>query len=425
MFALARCFSASTALCFLLVPALVAQRYVPRQITFSGYPAASHAELLAASGLTPGTAIGQPQIQAAARKLDDTGLFSDIRFSFNGVDLHYVLKPAEGAAPAIYENFPWWSRSELGAEVTAKVPLFHGSVVPESGLQTEVVSTLTALLRQKGIVATVDAVAQKNPAGDTVGVNFRMDSPPVKVGTVTFGGASAEWAAPLAAIEKAAAEQDYGTGTESVLEAAVKAIYHRKGYLDVSLEKFAYGQPQFANGTVTVPVSASIAEGAQYRLAALHLSGDLLMTPDEFAKQAKLHPGDIADEDLLRQTLFGVAIRYKAKGHLRAEVNANPVFDRANHTVDYSITVMPGPVFRMGKLTLVNLDPDQQALVRKDWSLQSGGVYDATYPPTFLNRNKSTLHALDGWSASYKEYANLDTHVVNLVITFHPGGPVQ
>jgi hypothetical protein len=34
----------------------------------------------------------------------------------------------------------------------------------------------------------------------------------------------------------------------------------------------------------------------------------------------------------------------------------------------------------------------------------AGGVYDATYAPVFLNKNAKTLHALDGWSASYKQY---------------------
>jgi cell division septal protein FtsQ len=55
----------------LFVSALSAQKYVPKKISFSGYTAATEAELLAASGLQPGVAIGQPDIQAAAQKLND------------------------------------------------------------------------------------------------------------------------------------------------------------------------------------------------------------------------------------------------------------------------------------------------------------------------------------------------------------------
>jgi hypothetical protein len=57
--------------------------------------------------------------------------------------------------------------------------------------------------------------------------------------------------------------------------------------------------------------------------------------------------------------------------------------------------------------------------------LNQGDAYDATYPPTFLNRNKNNLHQLDAWSAAYKQYENEDTHVVDLVITFRQGGPLN
>jgi hypothetical protein len=59
---------------------------------------------------------------------------------------------------------------------------------------------------------------------------------------------------------------------------------------------------------------------------------------------------------------------------LRAAISANPTFDRAQHTVDYSITVQPGSVFHMGKLSLVDPDPSQQALVMNYWTMHAGDV---------------------------------------------------
>jgi outer membrane protein insertion porin family len=408
-----------------MIPALQAQKYTPKQITFSGYSAVSQADLLAASGLNSGTPIGQPEMQAAAQRLSDTGLFSDIRFSFDGAALHYTLKPADDAEPVFYQNFPWWTAQTLNAAVAAKLPLFHGLLVPESGLQSQVAADLAKLLQQKGVTATVSAVPVADPSGHVVGVAFHIDTPPVQIGEVQFQGVSPNWTTPLAAIQKAAAGQDFGGGTESSLNAAIKAVYHRQGYLDVALSNFSYGDPQLLNGKVAVPVSATIQEGPQYRLSSLKLSGDVLMTPGEFANQAKIHAGDIVNEDLLRQTLAQIAGPYHAKGYIRATITAAPAFDRTQHTVDYSITVTPGPVFHMGKLTLLNLDPDKQALVMKYWTLRQGDAYDATYPTSFLNRNKSNLHQLDAWSADYKQYENEDTHIVDLVITFRPGGQLN
>jgi len=401
-----------------------AQKFVPKKITFSG-TTASRGELLAVSGLKPGDTVGQAEIQGAAQKLIDTGLFSDVRFSFNGVELNYALKPATTMEPVVYANFPWWDGTALTAAVAAKVPLFHGMVPQEGGMQQQVTTALTALLAEKGVSATVTAVPAKDEAMRDAGVEFHIDAPPVEIGVVSFLGASSAWAEPLAAIQKAAVGQDFDPSTEETLATALRAIYHRQGYLDVAMTGFAHGDPRVTDGKVMVPVSATIVEGAQYRLAGLHLAGDLLMTPEEFAKAAKIHAGDVANEDLLRGTLAAISGPYRAHGYLRAKIEAVPREDSANHTVDYAITVQPGEVFHMGELSLVNLNDRQKAQVLQYWPLHDGDAYDALAVPQFLVKYKNQLHSLDGWSASYKSYEHEDTHIVDLVVTFRPGGPLN
>lgn len=402
-----------------------AQTLIPKKITFDG-TTASQAELLAAAGLKPGSALTQPEVQAAAQKLLDTGMFSDIQFRFDGVELHYALKPAEGMAPVTYANFPWWDGPALEAAVERRVPLFHGSLPPESGMQKAVADALTALLKEKGVEATVTAApAQDLGSGKTLGVQYHVDAPAIEVGAVNFSGASAEWAAPVAGIAKAAEGQTFDGATEATLRVALEAIYHRQGYLEMQLNGFNHGEPQLAGGKVVVPVSANLVEGAQYKLASLTLAGGVLMTPEDFAKAAKLHAGDVANEDLLRATLAMVAQSYKAHGYLRARIDAAPRFDAANHTVSYAITVVPGPVFTMGELSLVNLSDAQKADVLKYWPLRTGDVYDATVAVSFLLRNKANLHSLDGWSATWKAYEREDTHIVDLVVTFRQGGSLQ
>ena len=54
---------------------------------------------------------------------------------------------------------------------------------------------------------------------------------------------------------------------------------------------------------MVVPISMKINEGPQYRLGTITLAGDVLMGKEDFQKQSLLHPGDIAQEDKLRNTL--------------------------------------------------------------------------------------------------------------------------
>jgi outer membrane protein insertion porin family len=402
-----------------------AQKFIPKKITFAG-TSADQAEMLAVSGLKPGNSITQPDIQAAAQKLLDTGMFSNIQFKFDGEDLTYMLTPETNLAPVRYANFPWWDEAALNAAVAAKVPLFHGTVPPESGMQEAVADALTALLKEKGVEATVTgAPSQDLGTGKTQGIEYHIDAPPVQIGTVTLAGVSDAWATPVAGIEKAAQGQAFDGAAEATLRAALNAIYHRQGYLEMEMNGFARGEPQVTDGKVMVPVRASIMEGVQYRVGTLTLAGDVLMTPADFAKTAKLHSGDVANEDLLRGTLAAVAYPYKAHGYLRAKIDAMPRFEAANRTVNYAVTVEPGPVFHMGELSLVNLNDQQKADVLRLWPMREGDVYDATVATSFLVKNKNNLHSLDGWSGNWKAFEHEDTHIVDLVVTFRLDGTLR
>ncbi|MGA7524011.1 MAG: POTRA domain-containing protein [Acidobacteriaceae bacterium] len=405
-------------------PALSAQKFSPQKITFSG-TTANAAELLAISGLKPGEAVGQAEMQAGAQKLIDTGMFSDVQFSFNGVDLNYALKPATTMEPVRFDNFPWWDAAALNAAVAAKVPLFHGSVPPESSMQQAVATALTALLAAKGVTATVTGTPAEDPATHAVWVGYHIDAPAVQVGSVHLSGVSADWAEPVLAIQKAAEGQDFDGATEATLATALRAIYDRQGYLQEALTGYAHGTPELVDGKVMVPVSAVVQEGAQYRVRGMQFAGDAVLNAEAFNKMAKLHLADIANEDLLHATLAEMATVYKSKGYLRAKVDVTPALDAGRRTVDYAITVDPGPAFHMGTLSLVNLNDQQTAEVRQCWPLHEGDVYDALVVPQFLNRYKNQLHSLDGWSASYKAYEHEDTHAVDLVVTFRPGGPLH
>lgn len=419
-----RFLSAIAAACLFLATSLAAQQFLPRKILFVG-DTTNQAALLAASGLKLGVAIGPDQIRAGAQKLLDTGLFTNVQFGFDGQTLTYKLTPADGLEPVLYANFPWWDSASLTAAVEAKVPLFHGSVIPESGLQQQVAEALTALLAQKGVQAVVTPALAYNEHGAKTGVSFHIDSPGIEVGTVKLAGVDPAFTSDVDAIETAAGGQDFDGSTQASLAVALQAVYHRQGYLSEDLTGFAHGQPELSGGKVLVPVTATVAAGPQYRVAALTQAPGGLLSAADFARLTQLHPGDVANEDKLHTMLAMVVNAYQANGYIKAEVAAPPVLDSAAHTVSYAIAVTPGPLFHMGQLTLVGLNDSQRSDVLRVWPLHPGDVYNSIEVASFLVRHKNELHSLDGWSASYRQIAHLDTDVVDLVVTFHQGGPLR
>src|ERR1700733_14003465 len=99
----------------LTIPALApAQTMVAKTITFTGAPQ-SQAELLTLSGLTPGKTLTKDDIDAAANRLDASGLFTSVQYSTPPGVLAFALEPSARAQmqQVRYANFVWYTQAEL------------------------------------------------------------------------------------------------------------------------------------------------------------------------------------------------------------------------------------------------------------------------------------------------------------------------
>jgi outer membrane protein insertion porin family len=412
----------------LAISAAEAQPYQPKTITFAGYKDATSDELSQVAGIHLGTPITQEDIRAAAEKLNATGLFSNVKFQADATGLHFDLTPAEILLPVSFENFPWWKDEEIVSQLHAHVPLFHGTLPPTSTMQQQVTDALVALLATKDVTATVETTQQEEvDTGKLAAIRFRILAPPITIGAVTFTGVSSGNSPDIEPIALASTGQDYSSlATPATLSQSIRNVYHNKGYLEETTASFSPKEPAVQSGRVVVPISMEISEGPLYRLGTITLAGDVLMSKEEFQKRSLLHTGDIAQEDKLRNTLYMVATPYRAKGYIRAHIAADATRHQAPPaTVDYTINVLPGDVFHMGKLTLEGFNDAQKAEFLESWTMNPGDIFDATYPPGFLKKNAAKLHSLDDFSATYKQSEHDDTHAVDLVVTVSKGGPLS
>lgn len=383
----------------------------------------SQDELLAFTGLRAGESLTRDRIQAATDKLTATGLFSTVKFGLDGETLTFQLEPSAGVVPVQYANFPWWDDQTLNAAVAAKVPLFHGALFPGGPMRDQVSAALAALLAAKGVQgAAAGTAAVADAEGNQVAILYRIDTPPVVVEAFHVYNYSGVWTQPLEAVEKSAVGQVYGGATRDKLADAVQAVYGRVGFIDMKMAAPAWGKPHVENGKILVPIQASItSEGGQYHVAGIHLHGEGGMTQEQFAKNAKLHPGDVANVELWAQTQAVVRASFRAQGYLDAKTDAAQTLDRANRTVDYTVTVEPGAEYRMGTLRLLNLSEQQKAELTPYWLMHKGDPFNPDLiPASVVNYHKAraqelqTIHA--GFAAKWT--ADKDAHTVDVVLTF-------
>lgn len=399
-----------------------AQDYVPQKIAFTGSEL-SQAELLAFTGLRPGAPVTRGQMQAATNRLTGIGLFSNVKFSFEGETLTFALEPSPAVVPVQYDNFPWWDDKTLNAAVAAQVPLFHGALYPGGPMREEVTAALVSLLAAKSVRgATISTAAVGNESHDQVAIRYHIDTPPVVIAAFHIYGYTGVWTQPLEAVEKAAFGQKVDGAIRQKLADQVRAVYGKLGFIDLQMTDLAWGQPQIVNGEIAVPLTTSITtEGGQYHVAGIHLNGDLFMKQDQFAHSAKLHPGDVANQEAWKQIQETVKAPYRTHGYLDAKLDAEPTLDRAQHTVDYTIAVEPGPVYRMGQLTLVNLDDKQKAELMPYWLLHPGDPFN----PDLILGSMQRYHSQRAANVqsirsglAVKWSGDHETHVVDVVLTF-------
>jgi outer membrane protein insertion porin family len=419
-------FSFAALLGFVSIPALC-QTYAIKSVTFSGYTASSQQELLAASGLNLAKPVSAADLQAAAQKLNDSGMFAHITYKFDGQTLAFQVEPQPGAVPARFDNFPWLDLKQIDGQLSAKLPLYKGQVIVGSGLERQVVDALTAIAAEQHLAASIVVTPQVElGSGRTTGDEFRMASPPVVISEVKLEGVAPGHEAPLEPVIKAAVDQEYSHATTpETLSTAIVNVYRNQGFLEAEVTLVGNDPPTVTPEKVSVPVKVTIAEGDQCRIGKFVLAGTVLTTQEEFSKHTLLKRGDIANQELLRRTLQSLSGPYRNQGYIRAKIGAVPTLDPAAHTVDYAINVTPGDQFHLGKLELAQASDEQRAKFMTVWKLKTGDPYDSSYVSSFLVKNRDLLHDFDGYSASYKQYEHEDTHVVDLVVTLQHGGSLH
>ena len=411
----------------LFIPTLQisAQSFQLPPISFTGAPALSQADLLKVSGLHPGATATQADIQAAAQRLSDTGLFADIRFESNSTGLVYALNPIppENSLPASFTNFVWWSPAELKSALAARVPLYTGIVPLNGNLQDAIAAALKAMVAERGVTASIVKIAQSDHPGATpTSIAFAIESPPIRVQSLTLVRTSPTMQAKLEKVIKDQTSQPFETNTtRQAIASGLTAAYHNDGYLDMSVVSITQAPPQVTPAGVGLAMTATVNEGSQYSLFQLTWPGSEVISTADFNRQVKLKPGDVASEAALRQSLSIIAAAYFAKGYQDAKVQAPPTFDHLGHHVSYTIAVVPGPQYRIHAIKTVGLSDEQQKQFTSAWGMNAGDIYDTTYVNTFLTKNRS-LTTLAGYSASYKALADPDTHLVDLTLTFVKGG---
>ena len=381
-------------------------------------------QVVSASGLRLGQFAGEEEFKQAAQKLGETGLFTQLNYSYkystSGCDLELQVAENDHLVPIIFDNFVWFSDDELLHMLHDRVPLFDGRV-PEGGhLTDQIADALGTILAERKIDGRVEYMASGPLDGGIESYDYKLSMHAIVIRNMDFPGATDPETPLLQAAAKPLSGQDYLRTKMRVQEKfSFLPVYQARGYLKA---QFAEAQAKVVeNGTQTlVDVSFPVTAGVTYKVMDIKFSGNNVFPAEKLRELIHLKSGEPANSVELTDDLQQIHKLYGSKGYVFAHADAVPTMDDAAATVSYQLKVNEDEMYRMGELNIDGLPPENTKKMLAQWQMKKGDAYDSSYPQRFF----SLMYRDFGLHGSYdivpKEAIDRQQKVVNMNLHFQP-----
>ena len=415
------------------VSAVEANKLVALKVT--GTARYTDKEILAASGLQIGQNAADGDFREAARRLGDSGLFSDVVYSYSssgaGVRLDMQLADTDQSklVPAHFENFVWFTDDELRTALQNRVPLFKQLLPIAGNLPDQISEALQAILTEKQFPGRINYLreSQDESGGPLSAIAYRVEEVSIRIRSIEFPGASPEQTALLATAARRLTGTEYGRAAlAAVAKFDLLPVYLQRGYL-----KAAFGpadarvvpQPSptdnaQAPAELQVDAIVPVMPGKMYSTSSVDWKGNSAIKTGELAPLLHLLTGQPADAVRLLRDIESVGKLYRSRGYMTVQIKPDAQLDEEKSTVQYDLNIVEGDLYKMGELEILGLDTQATARMRAAWTLREGEPYDADYPGKFQDDTGQLVPPGVRWVVSIHETLEAKDKTVDVEIRF-------
>lgn len=391
-------------------------------------------EILAASGLQIGQNVADGDFKEAVRRLGDSGLFSDVVYSYSsanaGTKLELQLADTDKSklVPAQFENFVWFTDDELRTALQRSVPLFKELLPTAGNLPDRVSEALQALLTEKQFPGRVDFLRKEDELdGALIAIDYRVEEVSIRIRSAEFPGASPEQTSLLTTAARRLTGAEYGRSSLAAFARFdLLPVYLQRGYLKATFgpcDARVVPQPSPAadgQGPAELQVDAIVPVKPDkiYSTSRVDWKGNSVVATDEVAPLLHLSPGQPVDAVRLLRDLESVSKLYRSRGYMTVQIKPDAQFDDDKSTVHYVLNVLEGDLYKMGELEIAGLDTQAKARMQEAWTLREGQPYNADYPKKFLDDTRQLVPRGVQWDVSIHETPDAKDKTVDVEIRF-------
>ena len=353
----------------------------------SHYP---EAQIIAETGLKVGETVTKDQLQEAADRLGQLGLFTKVNYDYrtrvDGLALALHLVDAPRVA-VLFDNIPWFSDSELGDAVRKTVPFFDGTAPEQGNLLDRIGDSVRELLASHNLNVAVEHEVIANPLGDGNVVQYRINGASVHIAKLEFSDPATETSRALQQRLSEIVGKPYSRlAIDLFLAEQVRPVYLQQGYLRVQLgppDIRLTGNPNRPLPD-SLPVFIPVKTGAVYRWNGVQWKGNSAIPAAALTGVLGMRLGDVANGYAIEAAWEHAREEYGRHGYLEAKVQPREVFDDATQKVSYQVSVVEGQQHHYGEMVLTGVSLAAEKLIRAKWPIAPGEVFDKIKYEEFL-----------------------------------------
>jgi outer membrane protein assembly factor BamA len=363
-----------------------------REIRADGLKSLTQPQILTISGLQIGAEVGRDDLQAAADRLVQSGLFAHVTYKFqsraDGLIVTFQLEETE-RIPAYFDNLPWFTDGELNDAIRAKLPSYNGTLPAAGAVVDQAAEAAGEFLAMHGLRAAIEHQVVANPNGDGNIQEFHIDGAALKISSLEFGDATLN---SSKVVQQALAElkgKPYSRmAIDLFLTEQVRPIYLKQGYLRAKLgppEIRLTGNPN-QKLPEQIPVFVPVTAGAVYKWKGAQFTGNSLLSTMTLTSDLGLKTDDVADGMAIEAGLDRIREEYAHVGYLEAKIDPVASYDDQAHAVSYKVRIEEGTSYKFNALTITGLSPTAEKRLREAWSIPQGELFDKATYEDFLTK---------------------------------------
>jgi outer membrane protein assembly factor BamA len=365
------------------------------EIRAEGLKTLSDTQVIALAQLEKGSQVGKSELQAAADRLLQTGMFAKVNYTFqtrgDGLTLTFQLEEAP-RVPVYFDNLPWFSDGELADAIRKKVPFFDGTLPEAGAVLDQATDAVKDLLASHKLNVTVEHELLANPLADGNVQEFHVEGAAFFIASVEFSDPSVSASHVVQQqLADVVGKPFSRMAIDLFLSEQLRPYYLQQGFLRVKLgppEVRLTGNPN-QKLPDQIPVFIPVATAAVYHWKGAQWSGNSALSSITLSNEIALKPGDVADGMQIEAGWDRAREEYGHQGYLDAKIDPVVSYDDQTHSVSYAVSVSEGPQYHYNTMVLTGLSLAAEARIHQMWPIAAGAIFDKSVFEKFLNQLQS------------------------------------